>query len=345
MQSNRKDCYILIMLINVTILITLFVFSYSTNYEDVEKTKCNIQNLYNAFTITDIQNIQKKDTLLRRLFTNTKFLPKLMLDNYLQVPKSKRAFINRRYQLLLQNCSHQMNTCIKYIIKLHADDCILDPSNHYIYYKHRKRIYRSTVQHDRQSEFLFKINTQKTHFIYLNNKLNLLFCEQIGYEMIYNVFHYRLKTQSCILRTKLSMPHTTRLKRSIFKPKNGGTMLIIIIALAIGVPILIIITSVIIITSIYCCCQENRTVEDELPKSLIENCRQAEPPLEEQGKYLPELFDASAFQFKGPLIIEYPKLHILEHDLTNIKPDGSNVNDHVQFDENLNVERKVEVLK
>ncbi|MCP9257765.1 hypothetical protein DINM_001019 [Dirofilaria immitis] len=124
------------------------------------------------------------------------------------------------------------------------------------------------------------------------------------------------------------MPHTTRLKRSIFKPKNGGTMLIIIIALAIGVPILIIIISVIIIT---------RTVEDELPKSLIENCRQAEPPLEEQGKYLPELFDASAFQFKGPLIIEYPKLHILEHDLTNIKPDGSNVNDHVQFDENLNV--------
>ncbi|VDO42702.1 unnamed protein product [Onchocerca flexuosa] len=55
----------------------------------------------------------------------------------------------------------------------------------------------------------------------------------------------------------------------------------------------------------------NRIMEDELPKSLIENCRQAEPPLAEQGKYLPEMFDASAFQFKGPLIIECPKLHII----------------------------------
>uniref|UniRef100_A0A0R3RPM7 TFIIIC_sub6 domain-containing protein n=1 Tax=Elaeophora elaphi TaxID=1147741 RepID=A0A0R3RPM7_9BILA len=79
------------------------------------------------------------------------------------------------------------------------------------------------------------------------------------------------------------------------------------------------------------------TTEDELPKSLIENCKRAEPPPEEQGKYLPELFDASAFQFKGPLIIEYPKLHILEHDLTNAKPVGSNMNDHVRFDENLNI--------
>ncbi|KAK6111729.1 hypothetical protein QQG55_44820 [Brugia pahangi] len=52
--------------------------------------------------------------------------------------------------------------------------------------------------------------------------------------------------------------------------------------------------------------------EDELAKSLIENCRRAEPPSEEEGKYLPEPFDASAFQFKGPLIIECPKLHILE---------------------------------
>ncbi|CAG9536501.1 unnamed protein product [Cercopithifilaria johnstoni] len=79
------------------------------------------------------------------------------------------------------------------------------------------------------------------------------------------------------------------------------------------------------------------TVEDELPKSLIENCRRAKPPPEEQGKYLPELFDASAFQFKGPLIIECPKLHILEHDLINAKPAGSNIKDHVRFDENLNV--------
>ncbi|VDK84618.1 unnamed protein product [Onchocerca ochengi] len=78
-------------------------------------------------------------------------------------------------------------------------------------------------------------------------------------------------------------------------------------------------------------------MEDELPRSLIENCKRAEPPLAEQGKYLPEMFDASAFQFKGPLIIECPKLHILEHDLTNVKPTGSNMEDHVRFDENLNV--------
>nr|CDQ06596.1 Bm8276 [Brugia malayi] len=73
-----------------------------------------------------------------------------------------------------------------------------------------------------------------------------------------------------------------------------------------------------------------------LKRSIFQLGR-AEPPPEEQGKYLPEPFDAAAFQFKGPLIIEYPKLHILEHDLTNAKPTGSSVKDHVQFDENLNV--------
>uniref|UniRef100_A0A1I8EVF4 Uncharacterized protein n=1 Tax=Wuchereria bancrofti TaxID=6293 RepID=A0A1I8EVF4_WUCBA len=155
-------------------------------------------------------------------------------------------------------------------------------------------------------------------------------------EATYNVFHYRLRTRNCILQTKLPIPYS-RLKRSVFQPRSGGTMLAIILALVIGVPILIILTSLFIIVVIYCCCQKNGTTEDELPKSLIENCRRAEPPPEEQGKYLPEPFDASAFQFKGPLIIECPKLHIFEHDLTNAKPIGSSVKDHVRFDENLNV--------
>ncbi|EFO25157.1 hypothetical protein LOAG_03330 [Loa loa] len=114
-------------------------------------------------------------------------------------------------------------------------------------------------------------------------------------------------------------------------------MLVIIIVLVIGIPLLIIIIAILVILILYCCCQKQETTEDELPKSLIENCRRAEPPPEEQGKYLPEPFDASAFQFKGPLIIECPKLHILEHDLTDEKPSGSNINDHVRFDKNLNV--------
>ncbi|KAL3989277.1 hypothetical protein ACH3XW_27035 [Acanthocheilonema viteae] len=132
------------------------------------------------------------------------------------------------------------------------------------------------------------------------------------------------------------MPYT-KLKRSIFQPGSEGTMPIVIIALVIGVPILITLISVFIIVVIYCCCQKNGTAEDELPKSLIENCKRTEPPPEEQGKYLPELFDASAFQFKGPLIIKCPKLHILKHDLTSAKPAESNIKDHVRFDKNLNV--------
>ncbi|VIP00254.1 Uncharacterized protein BM_BM8276 [Brugia malayi] len=338
MRGGRSNCFIFVVLINVIIFITLFVSNYSARHAAVKKTKCNMQNFYNAFTTADIQNIQQKNTKLRRIFTNaTKFPLELMLENYLQIPTNKRESpINRRYQLLVQNCSHQMSIRIKYIIKLHADDCILDPSNYNIYYKRRRRIYHSTIPHTRKSEFLFKINARKIHFIYLNNKLNLLFCEQIGSEATYNVFHYRLRTRNCILQTKLPMPYL-RLKRSIFQLGNRGTILAIILVLVIGVPILIILTSLFIIVVIYCCCQKNGTTEDELPKSLIENCRRAEPPPEEQGKYLPEPFDAAAFQFKGPLIIEYPKLHILEHDLTNAKPTGSSVKDHVQFDENLNV--------
>uniref|UniRef100_A0A915PKS6 Uncharacterized protein n=1 Tax=Setaria digitata TaxID=48799 RepID=A0A915PKS6_9BILA len=116
--------------------------------------------------------------------------------------------------------------------------------------------------------------------------------------------------------------------------RNGGTALVIIIALVVGVPLLIIIVIALIIIVICCYCRE--TAEDELPKSLIENCKRAKPSPEEQGKYLPEQFDATAFQFKGPLIIEYPKLHILEHDLTDAKPAESNIMDRVRFDENLN---------
>lgn len=45
--------------------------------------------------------------------------------------------------------------------------------------------------------------------------------------------------------------------------------------------------------------------EDDVPQSLIENARKAEPHASQKDKYLPENFDVAQFNFKGPLVIEH----------------------------------------
>uniref|UniRef100_A0A914RB41 Uncharacterized protein n=1 Tax=Parascaris equorum TaxID=6256 RepID=A0A914RB41_PAREQ len=53
--------------------------------------------------------------------------------------------------------------------------------------------------------------------------------------------------------------------------------------------------------------------EDDVPQSLIENARKAEPHASQKDKYLPENFDVAQFNFKGPLVIEHKPVFTTVH--------------------------------
>ncbi|VDM47041.1 unnamed protein product [Toxocara canis] len=81
---------------------------------------------------------------------------------------------------------------------------------------------------------------------------------------------------------------------------------------------------------------EHEEDEDVVPESLIENARKAEPTVSQKDKYLPENYDATQFNFKGPLMIHHRLNFTPVHELDADPPREPSADDHFEFDSAMN---------
>ncbi|VDK54262.1 unnamed protein product [Anisakis simplex] len=111
--------------------------------------------------------------------------------------------------------------------------------------------------------------------------------------------------------------------------------------LAIGIPLALFLVMAAVVITLYCLfCRtsddDDQQDDDNIPQSLVENARKAEPSASQRDKFLPENFDVNQFHYKGPLIIERRPAFISFHDLAGDPPKQLSAEDHVEFDPNMN---------
>uniref|UniRef100_A0A915A3M2 Uncharacterized protein n=1 Tax=Parascaris univalens TaxID=6257 RepID=A0A915A3M2_PARUN len=199
---------------------------------------------------------------------------------------------------------------------------------------------------------LLNVSNGNSRLIYCNGKLSLLFQQCNNRIKRFMLYKLGWDKSACVLCEHEEIIHTIKKRADSSNTDNSMThseealrqrRLNFILTLAFAVPLGILCIAAVIAITICCCfCRKSGSngslgeTEDDVPQSLIENARKAEPHASQKDKYLPENFDVAQFNFKGPLVIEHKPVFTTFHELEGDPPREQAVTDHVEFDPTMN---------